>query len=85
PQAGPLAAAVLLAIGALALAVQVSTEPPVKADADMEQGSVSIFSLADVRLLTLLMVAMGVIVGTVDIVSVAFAELMGMPAAASFV
>jgi len=85
PQAGPLAAAVLLAIGALALAVQVSTEPPVRADADMEQGSVSIFSLADVRLLTLLMVAMGVIVGTVDIVSVAFAELMGMPAAASFV
>ena len=85
PQAGPLAAAVLLAIGALALAVQVSTEPQVKADADMEQGSVSIFSLADVRLLTLLMVAMGVIVGTVDIVSVAFAELMGMPAAASFV
>ncbi|MFP3369012.1 MFS transporter [Pseudomonas sp. SIMBA_068] len=85
PQAGPLAAAVLLAIGALALAVQVSTEPPVRADADMEQGSVSIFSLADVRLLTLLMVAMGVIVGTVDIVSVAFAELMGMPAAASLV
>ncbi|MNP25803.1 Major Facilitator Superfamily protein [compost metagenome] len=37
------------------------------------------------RLLTLLMVAMGVIVGTVDIVSVAFAQQMGMPAAASIV
>jgi len=85
PQAGPLAAAVLLAIGVLALAAQVSTEPPVKADADMEQGSVSIFSLADVRLLTLLIVAMGVIVCTVDIVSVAFAQQMGMPAAASIV
>ncbi|MEX5503379.1 MFS transporter [Pseudomonas putida] len=85
PQAGPLAAAVLLAIGVFALVVQVGTEPPVKANADMEQGSVLIFCLADVRLLTLLMVAMGVIVGTVDIVSVAFAELMGMPAAASFV
>jgi MFS family permease len=85
PQAGPLAAAVLLAIGVFALVVQVGTEPPVKANADMEQGSVSIFCLADVRLLTLLMVAMGVIVGTVDIVSVAFAQQMGMPAAASIV
>lgn len=33
PQGGPLAAAVLLTIGVLALAVQVSTEPPVEADA----------------------------------------------------
>jgi len=85
PQAGPLAAAVLLAIGVLALAAQVSTEPPVKADAGMQPGSVSILCLADVRLLTLLMVAMGVIVGTVDIVCVAFAEQMGAPAAASIV
>ncbi|XOT98069.1 MFS transporter, partial [Alcaligenes pakistanensis] len=38
-----------------------------------------------VRLLALLMVAMGVIVGTVDIVSVAFAEQMGQPGAASVV
>jgi MFS family permease len=45
----------------------------------------SVFRLADVRLLTLLMVAMGLIVGTVDIVSVAFAEQMDMPAAASVV
>lgn len=85
PQAGLLAAAVLLAIGVLALVVQVSTEPPVDAEAATGQGSVSVLRLADVRLLTLLMVAMGVIVGTVDIVSVAFAEQMGMPAAASVV
>lgn len=38
-----------------------------------------------VRLLTILMVAMGVIVGTVDIVSVAYAEQVGHPAAASLV
>ncbi|WP_049277069.1 MFS transporter [Pseudomonas putida] len=85
PQAGPLAAAVLLTIGVLALAVQVSTEPLVEADAANGQGTVSVLRLADVRLLTLLLVAMGVIVGTVDIVSVAFAEQMGMPAAASAV
>jgi len=85
PQAGPLAAAVLLAIGVFALAIQVGTEPPVEAEDVVGQGSHSVFRLADVRLLTLLMVAMGVIVGTVDIVSVAFAEQMGMPAAASVV
>ncbi|EST14416.1 major Facilitator Superfamily protein [Pseudomonas putida S610] len=85
PQAGPLAAAVLLAIGVFALAIQVSTEPPVEAHDGAGQGSDSVFRLADVRLLALLMVAMGVIVGTVDIVSVAFAEQMGMPAAASVV
>lgn len=85
PQAGTLAAAVFLAIGVFALAVQVGTEPPVEADAATGQDSVSVFRLADVRLLTLLMVAMGLIVGTVDIVSVAFAEQMDMPAAASVV
>lgn len=85
PQAGPLAAAVLLAIGVFALVIQVSTEPPVEAHDGAGQGSDSVFRLADVRLLALLMVAMGVIVGTVDIVSVAFAEQMGMPAAASAV
>jgi MFS family permease len=85
PQAGPLAAVVLLAIGALALAAQVSTEPPVESAEEKSTRTTSIFRLADVRLLTLLMVAMGVIVGTVDIVSVAFAEQMGSPAAASIV
>ena len=85
PQAGLLAAAVLLAIGVLALAVQFGTEPPVEATAVSGQGTVSVFRLADVWLLTLLMGAMGVIVGTVDIVSVAFAEQMGTPAAASVV
>ncbi|NIE73660.1 MFS transporter [Pantoea sp. Ap-967] len=85
PQAGPLAAAVLLAMGVAALVVQVSTEPPVEATATRGRDSVSVIRLADVRLLTLLMVAMGVIVGTVDIVSVAFAEHRGTPAAASVV
>ncbi|WLH14718.1 MFS transporter [Pseudomonas hefeiensis] len=85
PQAGPLAAVVLLALGALALAAQVSTEPLVELTEEMNTRTASIFRLADVRLLTLLMVAMGVIVGTVDIVSVAFAEQMGSPAAASIV
>ena len=85
PQAGPLAAVVMLALGTLALATQVSTEPPVESAEEKKTRMASIFRLADIRLLTLLMVAMGVIVGTVDIVSVAFAEQMGSPVAASIV
>ncbi|POA31879.1 MULTISPECIES: MFS transporter [unclassified Pseudomonas] len=85
PQAGPLAAVALLVIGALALAAQVATAPPVESAEEISTRTASVFRLSDVRLLTLLMVAMGVIVGTVDIVSVAFAEQMGSPAAASIV
>lgn len=85
PQAGPLAAALLLMLGVFALVVQRGTEPPVQAQDAAASGSGSVIRLAYVRVLALLMVAMGVIVGTVDIVSVAFAEQMGQPAAASLV
>ncbi|AVJ29449.1 MFS transporter [Achromobacter spanius] len=85
PQAGPLAAALLLMLGVFALVVQRGTEPPVQAQDAVTAGSGSVIRSAHVRVLALLMVAMGVIVGTVDIVSVAFAEQMGQPAAASLV
>ncbi|HGF7477039.1 TPA: MFS transporter [Vibrio mimicus] len=85
PQAGPLVAAVLLAFGVLAFVVLRGTEPPIEQSDAALDSSGSVIRLADVRLLTLLMIAMGIIVGTVDIVSVAFAEQMGRPAAASFV
>ena len=85
PQAGPLVAALLLAIGVFALVAQTGSEPPVDADAGASKGQGSVLQHWDVRLLALLMVAMGVIVGSVDIVSVAFAEQAGMPAAASVV
>lgn len=79
PQAGPLAAAVLLPIGVLALVVQCSTEPPVEAQDAAMDCSGSVIRLPNVPLLALLMVAMGGIVGTVDIVSVVFAEQQGQP------
>ncbi|MBW4788456.1 MFS transporter [Alcaligenes faecalis subsp. faecalis] len=83
PQAGVLAAALLLVAGVSALLLQKGSEPPIQAQ---EQGSrPSVLRLNSVRLLALLMVTMGVIVGTVDIVSVAFAEQMGQPGAASLV
>uniref|UniRef100_UPI003D072BD1 MFS transporter n=1 Tax=Alcaligenes faecalis TaxID=511 RepID=UPI003D072BD1 len=83
PQAGVLAAALLLVAGVSALLLQKGSEPPIQVQ---EQGSrPSVLRLKSVRLMALLMVAMGVIVGTVDIVSVAFAEQMGQPGAASLV
>jgi len=83
PQAGPLAAAAFLTVGVFAFVAQRSTEPPVHAPARDEKGSVIQYS--GVRILVLLLVAMGTIVGTVDVVSVAFAEQQGKPAAASLV
>ncbi|HIH2751797.1 MFS transporter [Burkholderia aenigmatica] len=85
PQAGLLAAALLLMLGTLALVAQRGTEPPVAAPDTATDGSGSVIRLANVRLLALFMVAMGITVGTVDIVSVAFAGQQGQPAAASLV
>lgn len=85
PQAGLLASVLLLFLGVLALVIQRETEPPITPHVTTMDNQGSVIRLAIVRLLTLLMVAMGVIVGTVDIVSVAFAEEMGHPAAASLV
>ena len=83
PQAGPLMAALLLVAGVLALVVQRIGEPALSTAGAQADGS--LLRLGEVRLLTLLMVAMGAIVGTVDIVSVAFAAERGQPAAASLV
>ena len=83
-QAGPLLAALLLILGVCALVVQRSSEPPVEAGAAADHPG-AVIRLAGVRLLALLMLAMGVIVGTIDIVSVAFAEQLGQPAGASLV
>lgn len=85
PQAGPLVAALLLFVGVFALVVQRNTEPPFEAQDTATEGEGSVIRRTNVRLLALLMMAMGVIVGTVDIVSVAFAEQLGRPAAASLV
>ncbi len=68
PQAGVLAAALLLVVGVAALVLQRGTEPPIQ----HYEGATSSHSLLrqpEIRLLALLMLAMGVIVGTVDITS----------------
>ena len=85
PQAALLVAAGLLLLGMSALLAQRGSEPAVEVRAAGEARPGSVIRLVGVRWLTLLMVAMGVIVGSVDIVSVAFAEQLNRPAAASLV
>lgn len=85
PQAGPLAAALLLVLGVWAFVAQRGTEPPVRTPDAAPGPAHSVLGMPGVRLLVLLMLAMGVIVGTVDIASVAFAAQQGQPAAASLV
>lgn len=84
-QAGPLVAALLLALGVFALVLQRGSEPPAEVQGSELDTSGSVIRNGNVRLLALLMVGMGIIVGTVDIVSVAFAEQLGWPAAASLI
>jgi len=81
PEAGPLAALLMLAIGVTAFVLQRGTEPPVHPYEEHHQGS--IIRSSEIQLLILLMVALGTIVGVVDVVSVAFAEQQGQPAAAN--
>ncbi|RIV80941.1 MFS transporter [Aurantiacibacter xanthus] len=83
PQASLIASAAALALGVFAFAAQKRTEPPLEAGEDRSSGSV--IQDRGIVILALLLVAMGVVVGTVDIGSVAFAELQGQPAAASIV
>lgn len=83
PEAGPLVAVVFLALGVLLFVAQRETEPPVLPANSSAGGSA--IRLGAVRVLVLTLVAGGVIVGTVDVVSVAFAEHLGNPAAAGIV
>ena len=82
-QAGILMAALLLACGLVFLLAQKASEPALSVQASMPQHS--LLRQINMQLLILVMAAMGMIVGTIDIVSVAFASQLGQPAAASLV
>lgn len=83
PEAGPLAAALLLVAGVTAFAWQKSTQPPVYPRTRQRQRA--ILAMPSMQILVLALIALGTIVGTVDVISVAFAEQQGQPAAASIV
>ncbi|WP_439496998.1 MFS transporter [Bosea sp. (in: a-proteobacteria)] len=82
PEAGPLAAAILLAVGMGLFVAQRGTEPPVHSQ---EASGGSVIRLLPVQILALLMVALGAIFGTAEVTAVAFAEAQGSKASASLV
>ncbi|MDD9339951.1 MAG: MFS transporter [Providencia heimbachae] len=85
PQAGLLVAAILLISGVVLLVAQRSTEPKILAQNDIPYAKKSILGITSLQLLIILMIALGIIVGSVDILSVGLAELQNQPAAASMV
>ncbi|WP_190126943.1 MFS transporter [Streptomyces inusitatus] len=89
PEAGPLAATALLALGVLLFVPQKRTEPPVLpptgGSGGGSGGGGSAIRIGALRLLTLTLVAGGVIVGTVDVAGVAFAKEQNMAAGAGVV
>ena len=83
PEAGPLAAAIVLAVGTALFVVQKSTEPPVHAAGTSGGGSA--IRIPSVRTLTIALAAVGTIFGTAEVSVIAFSEALGDKAAASYV
>ncbi|MEU3919756.1 MFS transporter [Streptomyces sp. NPDC029004] len=71
-EAGPLAAAVLLAVGVLLFAAQRRTEPPVRHESQRPGGSV--LRIPGLGLLVLTLTSVGVAYGSVEVATVAFAD-----------
>ncbi|MFG2607058.1 MFS transporter [Streptomyces sp. NPDC048514] len=85
PEAGPLLAACFLAAGVFWLTAQRATEPaPHPRDGDGEGGGSALRSTA-LQVLVATFVATGAIFGSVDVVTVAFADERGHKGAASLV
>ena len=86
PEAGPLAAALFLIVGVSLFVMQRRTEPAVSPATSSEKHSApSMLRQPIVRTLALFMLAQGVIVGVIDVASVAFATAQGQPGMASVV
>lgn len=85
PEAGPMAAALLLLAGVALFVLQRRTEPPVTVHESQVRQSALVRHQRVVRTLALFMLAQGVIVGTIDVAAVAFATQQGRPAMASVV
>lgn len=81
PEAGPLAATILLFVGSLLFAAQRSTEPPIHAQE--RSGGHSVIRLGSLQIIVLTLAFIGAIFGTAEVTAVAFAEAQGNKAAAS--
>ncbi|MCX4746447.1 MFS transporter [Kitasatospora sp. NBC_01287] len=83
PEAGVLLAAVFLALGVLLFTAQRGTEPPVHERGHEAPGSA--IRSPGLRVLMLTFIATGAIFGSVEVVTVGFAQAQGHKAAASLV
>ncbi|MDH6122983.1 MFS transporter [Kitasatospora sp. GAS204B] len=83
PEAGVLLAGILLAVGVLLFTGRRGTEPPVHQAAREESGSA--IRSPGLRVLMLTFVATGAIFGSVEVVTVAFAQAQGHKATSSLV
>lgn len=83
PEAGPLAAALILAAGTALFVAQKSTEPPPRPAESGAMGSAIRYPA--VLTLTVALAAVGTIFGTAEVTVIAFAEALGDKAAASWV
>jgi MFS family permease len=84
PEAGPLVAMVCLTVGVLLFAAQRRTEPPLHPDAH-HTGTASAIRTPGLWVLVLTFVGVGAIFGSVDVVTVAFADHLHHKALASIV
>lgn len=82
PQAGPLISAIFLSVGVFALVLQKTTEPMIS---QSTKNSDSALRSPIMKVLLLALIFLGMIVGTIDVISVAFAKQAGQPATASIV
>lgn len=83
PEAGPLAAAVILAVGTTLFVAQKLTEPPPRPPEAASPGSAIRYPA--VLTLTIALAAVGTIFGTAEVTVIAFAEALGDATAASWV
>lgn len=83
PEAGPLVAVLLMAIGVTAFLLQRQTEP--KVVMGNRKGGSSILRTPGLGVIVLALLAMGVIGGSIDVAVVAFANAQDWPTAASFI
>ncbi|MFT0211501.1 MFS transporter [Pseudomonas sp. F1_0610] len=83
PLAGPLLAGIFLLVGVFLFVAQKSTEPvPIQVATTQQR---SVIWQSNIQVLALLLLCMGVIVGTIDVASVAFAKTQDQAGYASLV
>lgn len=83
PEAGPLIATFFLAVGTALFVTQSGTEPKVY-PITRAQGSSALRS-CPLQIITMALIAIGVLFGTAEVTVIALTKMLGQPAAASFI